>query len=187
MPRRRRNFRKKSFGGPKPRRTSGKAKKSSLKERLLTVAIWALGLMNVVLIVSFVSDFFGSPHEKPVSMNLPPETEQEVQERVITVEVLNACGVNGLARDFTKFLRTKNFDVMNTDDYEGGYDLEKTYVLDRTSLNNENAIKVAEALGVSRDQVKPQLEPSRQLMVTVLLGKDYKKLQTYKEVRQLRQ
>lgn len=188
MARRRRNLRKKNWGQTRPRRPARNTRKKPLKERFFTVTIWALTLINIVLIGSLVSDFFGSTHEKDLSLtpaNLKPEPQPETA--VITVEVLNACGVKGLARDFTEYLRKENFDVVNVGNYEGGFDLEQTYVLDRVSLNKNHAQRVAEALGVNEKQVQPQLEKSRHLMVTVLVGKDYKRLRAYREIRRVSQ
>ncbi len=189
----RRNVRQKSWGGNQARSRRTQKKQRTFKERFLTLAIWVLGLMNLVLVASLVSDFFGSPNEQPASINLPaaeapagdrtPATRQTTQP--ITVEVLNACGAQGLAHNVTEFLRSRNFDVVNVGNYEGGFDLDQSYVLDRVSVSNENALAVAKVLGVDLKRVKPQLDRSRQLMVTVLLGKDYKKLKAYPEIRRM--
>ncbi|NIR52156.1 LytR C-terminal domain-containing protein [candidate division KSB1 bacterium] len=184
MVKRRRNFRQKNLAKRKRGRTSRNTRKKTLKERFLTVALWTLSLVNFVLIASLLSDFFASPNEKPVSMNLPGNSTEEPQGEIITVEVLNACGVQGLAHDFTEYLRQNNFDVVNVGNYPGGFDLPRTTVLDRVSIQNVNATKIAKALGVDERQVQPQLEESQQLMVTVLIGKDYKTLKAYKQMRQ---
>lgn len=172
MVRRRRKVQKSSRSKNPPKRNYKRTKHKTLKERFLTTAIWGLSLINITLIVSLVSNFFASEHENPVSANLP-----------ITVEVLNACGVQGLANEITQYLRQKNFDVVNVGNYEGGFNLEQTIILDRVSLENIYAQKVAEELGVNKNQVTPQLEDSLQLMVTVIIGKDYKKLKVYEEIQ----
>ena len=170
-------------------------KKRSLKERFYTSAIWALGLINVVLIASKVSEFFVAPNETTISANASPKTDGQLLatkdpttivvpvEKPITVEVLNGCGVNGLAARFTDYLRNKGFDVVKVGNYEGGEKLRRTTVIDRVSLNNENAAKVGEALGVENKQIQPQLDDSPKLRVTVLLGRDYKKLKSYRELK----
>ena len=170
-------------------------KNRSFKERFYTSAIWALGLINVVLIASKVSEFFVAPNETTISANASPRTDGRLMatkdpitivvpvEKPITVEVLNGCGVNGLAAKFTDYLRSKGFDVVKVGNYGGGEKLRRTTVIDRVSLNNENAAKVGEALGVDDKQIQPQLDDSPKLQVTVLLGRDYKKLTSYLKLK----
>lgn len=102
----------------------------------------------------------------------------------ITVEVVNACGVQGIGHDFTEYLRSKNLDVVNVENYKGGFDLEQTLVLDRVALNSANAQKVARAIGVDKRNVVTQLDDSLYAMVTLLVGKDYKSLKVYNSNQQ---
>lgn len=163
---------------PAQKRPGSAAASKSLKERLLTTGIWGLSIINVALIFSLVSNFFSASGEVPASIGQGRIEQERVDDR-ITVEVLNACGVPGLANQVTDFLRSKNFDVVNVGNYTGGWDLEQTLVLDRVSLEKRYANKIAATLEVSPDQVVPELEDSMQLMVTVLVGKDYKKLKFF--------
>ena len=199
MVKRRRKLRQRRTSNSGPRRSSKSRKKKSFKERFYTSAIWALGLINLVLITSKVSEFFISPNESimsavpalegsgPLLAGKSGPTVEPVKQKPIQIEVLNACGVQGLAIKFTEFLRDKGFDVVNHDNYvrDGKIDwgLTKTTVLDRVSLNKENAIKVGEVLGVDKRQIQPQLDDSPKLQVTLLLGRDYKKIKSYQEIR----
>ena len=113
----------------------------------------------------------------------PTPPKPQVEEKVITVQVLNGCGVPGLANKIGQYLRNKNFDFVDDGNYEGGWGVEQTLVLDRVSLESKYAKKVAKELGVNKNHVAPQLEDSLQLMVTVIIGADYKKLKAYKELQ----
>ncbi|MFQ5864319.1 MAG: LytR C-terminal domain-containing protein [bacterium] len=159
-------------------RVSKSPKYKSLKERFLTGTIWFLALINVALIASLLSEYFASPNENTVSMNAPNVPKNQI----ITVEVLNACGVQGLANEITQYLRKNKFDVVNIDNYKN-FDVEHTLVLDRVSLNGIYAKKVAKVLGVNEKQVVPQLNDSLLLNVTVIVGKDYKNLKVYEAIR----
>ena len=60
--------------------------------------------MNIVLIISLLSNFFAAPNEVPVSIADDQAGPPQSQE-VITVEVLNACGANGVAKTVEEYLR----------------------------------------------------------------------------------
>ncbi len=162
----------------KSQRVSKSSKQKSLKERFLTGGIWFLGLINLALIASLLSEYFASPNENPISTNV----QNVLKNEIITVEVLNACGVQGLANEITQYLRKNKFDVVNIGNYKN-FDLDHTLVLDRVSLNGIYAKKVARVLGVNEKQVVPQLDDSLQLNVTVIVGKDYKHLKVYDAIR----
>jgi len=179
MARRRRAVRKNTRGKSSPRRPVKRSKNKTLKERFLTTAIWGLSLINITLIFSLLSNFFASEGETALSARVTPEGPPV---KIITVQVLNGCGVQGLANEITQYLRKKKFDVVDVGNYEGGY-LDQTLVLDRVSLESKYAKKVAKALGVNEKLVTPTLEKSLQLMVTVIIGRDYKKLKIYRELQ----
>lgn len=179
MVKRRRKPRQYSRPRLKSKSISRPSKKKSLKESFLTAAILGLGLINLALIASLASEFFANPNEEAVSMNV---SFFEPKNEVITVEVLNACGVQGLANEISQYLRKKKFDVVNIDNYKS-FDLDRTLVLDRVSYNRENAKKVAKVLGVNESQVVEQIDASLQLKVTVIVGKDYKNLKVYEAIR----
>ncbi len=94
--------------------------------------------------------------------------------RDIKVEVLNGCGVNGLARTVANRLRTTGFDVMTLDNADR-FDYPESIVIDRLG-NPEDADRVAEALGISNriQQIIP--DPFRIESVTVIIGKDYSRI-----------
>ncbi|RMF56835.1 MAG: LytR family transcriptional regulator [Calditrichaeota bacterium] len=181
MVKRRRTRRSQNWRKAPPKRSYKRSSPTSLKERFLTTVIWVLSLVNVVLIVSLVSNFFASPSETSLSGNSLEDQVREIKNSEVTVEVLNACGVQGLANEITQYLRQHDFDVVNVGNYPGGFDVERTFVFDRVSLQNLYAKRVGDVLGVKDSQVAPQLDASLQLMVTVIVGKDYKSLKLYRK------
>lgn len=98
--------------------------------------------------------------------------------REIQVEVLNGCGIQGIADKFTEFLRENRFDVVQMGNYIS-YDVEKTIVIDRTG-NMSDAYKVADVLGISRKNVIQQVNENYFLDVSVIVGKDFNNLKPYK-------
>lgn len=90
------------------------------------------------------------------------------------IEVLNGCGVDGVADMFTDSLRMKNIDVVNTGNYRS-YNIDNSIVIDRTG-NIMNAEYVAKVIGIDNKQVIQQKNKNYFLDVTLIIGKDYKQL-----------
>ncbi len=111
----------------------------------------------------------------------PPEPAPEDLIQPVTgkpqVEVLNGCGVNKIAHTTSRYLRKQGFDVV----YFGNYkrrDVDKSLVISRTG-HMEIARKLAEVLGIPPERTKKELNPSKQLEASVILGKDYKTLKPF--------
>ena len=144
--------------------------KHTTANRLLNSIIFVLAVvviyMSYLLItkIHFKSSGDFSEVKKPI-----PSTVQ--------VEVLNGCGVSGVADTLTDFLRNHHFDVVQIGNYIS-YDVEKSIVIDRTG-NMINAFKVADSLGISRKNVIQQMNNNYLLDVSLIIGKDFNSLKPY--------
>jgi hypothetical protein len=105
--------------------------------------------------------FPGSPEEGGAPRYVPRER--------VRVEVLNAAGVGGLAREVTNLLRDDGFDVVQFGN-AGAFDRDSTAVIDRVG-RMELAEGVANALGIRNVLTEP--DPNLFVDVTVLLGRDW--------------
>lgn len=99
----------------------------------------------------------------------------ETASAVIQVEVLNGCGVDGVAAKFTDYLRQNNFDVVHVGNYTSS-NIDETIVIDRIG-NKANAEKLAEILGINNRKIVRQLNKDYFLDATLVIGKDYNKLE----------
>ena len=90
------------------------------------------------------------------------------------MEVLNGCGVNGVADNFTDYLRAANFDVVNIGNYRS-FEVDFSLVIDRTG-NIKNAFEIASKLGIEKNNIIQQINKEYFLDVTLVIGKDYKRL-----------
>lgn len=154
----------------------------SIAELLLN---WVIVIL-IVLILGFVASIIWKHAfaDKENIFTLEPTSEETgTESQRIRVEVLNGCGVKGLASKFTDYLRSQGFDVVITENYSS-FDVESSFVIDRISLKSENALRVARSLGISTDLVNAI--PSEDLAVeaTIVLGKDYKRLSGYTDISQ---
>jgi len=104
-----------------------------------------------------------------------PQNEiSEKHTQIIQVEVLNGCGVLNIADKFTDSLRKKNFDVVNTANYRT-FEIKKSIVIDRSG-NMMNAEYLADVIGLDKKRVIQQKNKNYFLDVTLIVGKDYRKL-----------
>ena len=92
----------------------------------------------------------------------------------VQVEVLNGCGTAGAADKVTNFLRDRKFDVVQMGNYRT-FDIDESIVIDRKG-NIKTAEDIADSLGINRLNVIQQVNKNYLLDVSIIVGKDYKKL-----------
>lgn len=88
----------------------------------------------------------------------------------VTVDVLNAGGIEGMARNATDRLRTAGFDVVHVGN-AAAFDQDSSVVVDRVG-NLETASEIAEVLGIRRVTSEPN--PKLFVDATVRLGADWR-------------
>lgn len=99
----------------------------------------------------------------------------------IQLDVQNGTMENGVASEFTEYLRKNNIDVVEMGNYKT-QDIEKTIIIDRSGDINK-AKKVAFTLGVSERNIIQQINNSLFLDITVVIGKDFNELKPYQNKR----
>jgi hypothetical protein len=99
------------------------------------------------------------------------------------IEVLNGCGATGIADKFTAFLRQKGFDVVKTGNYES-FNVPKTLVIDRKG-NVRLAVRVGSALGLKKSEVISEIHDLYMVDATVVLGKDFRLLSSWKSLEKM--
>jgi hypothetical protein len=133
-------------------------------KRLQTVGLVATVSLVLVLLASAIVGFFprpvapaeGTPAEAPLAGERP------------RVEVLNGAGVPGLAREVTRMLRQRGFDVVYFGNAPGPAH-DTSVVIDRAG-RPEPAQQVADALGIAVVRSAP--DTLLYLEATVILGRD---------------
>ena len=97
----------------------------------------------------------------------------------IQVEVLNGCGVSGVAEKLTDHLRSNNIDVVNLGNYRS-FEIENSVIIGRNEKIH-NAEIVAAIVGLDNQSIIQQINPDDMLDVTFILGKDYKRFNSIKK------
>jgi len=97
------------------------------------------------------------------------------------VEVLNGCGESGIANLFTKFLRSEEYDVIeikNADNFQ----YQKTIILFHNQESEEKAKILAKILDVQQNNIK--FNATGVWDLSVIIGNDYKNLNSFEKVKQ---
>jgi len=110
------------------------------------------------------------------SDTMKPEPLQPVTRR-IQVEVLNGCGVRGIADKLTNYLRKNDIDVVSTGNY-ANFDILTTKILDRSD-HHQRSTKVAKLLKLPSERILLRKDESLQLDATIVIGADYKSLKPF--------
>jgi len=103
----------------------------------------------------------------------------------IVIEVLNGCGVPGLAQKFTNYLRADGFDVIYTGNADR-MDYPATILIERVDSQDKSA-EVNRTLQLPPRAVIQKLDLSLQVDLTLILGRDYSQLPVYQKVLALRE
>ena len=100
------------------------------------------------------------------------QNSKELISSVIQIEVLNGCGVPGLANQLTGSLRRLGFDVVETDNYDN-FNVTETFIISRVA-DKEHARRIATALGLEKKRIILEESQDFYLDATLVVGSDYK-------------
>jgi len=146
--------------------SNDKKKEYLSKNLILNASILILVLINSILAYSV---FNAIPFNDNDDNYLEDSTRVRIQ-----VEVLNGCGVSGVAEKLTDYLRTNNIDVVNLGNYRS-FEIENSIIIGRNE-KIQNAEKVAAIVGLDEQNIIQQFNSDYMLDVTFILGKDYRDL-----------
>ncbi len=159
---------------------SRRKKKSPSQSLTLNAAIGIVGVLLLGFIYSFSRNVTHTG--VPIKVEFPNQFEQprlavEVYEenpiQDIKVEVLNGCGIKGIAARTADFLRTNQVDVVRSDNADH-HDYLTTVIISRNE-NVESLLAVSNSFGISmtdKNHIKIIPDESLDVDVTVILGKD---------------
>ncbi|HMA03507.1 MAG: LytR C-terminal domain-containing protein [Gemmatimonas sp.] len=148
-----------------------------MSKRIAAIAVGVVALVAVTagVVRSRTSGVRSSAKQTPITRRQDATPASSLQEprwaggTRITVEVLNATKVRGLARRAALTLRDQGFDVVSTGTNRDPFD--STQVLDRTG-HREWALRAARAMGGATVLVRP--DSSRDVDLTVLIGASWR-------------
>lgn len=141
-------------------------------------------LIGLVLIVDLALVFF---IVRQCSEPTGVVEEEKAQEEpvILQVEVMNGCGVPGIANTFTDFLRENGIDVVRTGNYEEeefgrpNFNVDRTVIIDRRG-KLKNSVRIAQVMGLNEDRVIQQVNQAYLIDATIVLGRDFRQLNSWK-------
>lgn len=137
--------------------------------------IGVLAILVTVMSTSFVLRIAVAP---PVSASIDNAIAKSTAQEVIQVNILNACGVSGLASKAKEYLRARGFDVVeigNSDEL-----IQNSMIIDRLG-DAQSAKQVAYALGIQDSLVVSRIDSNVFLRATIMIGSDFRKLKPFTE------
>jgi len=108
------------------------------------------------------------------------DPDSKLISEVVQVAVRNGCGVPGVARRVTLYLRRQGFDVVESGNFET-FDVPRTRIIDHVG-NREVAVRVAHVLGLGEEAVEVDIQPELYLDLTVVIGQNYTELTPFKQM-----
>jgi hypothetical protein len=177
-------------------KTSKQSRRAAKKNRKKRPAQSADMLVNIlmlalsVLVLTFIWSFWNRhTNNRTVAeeMRYYAEVPEEITPETliaskkypnVSVEILNGCGVSGVAALFKDIVHEKTFDVLNTEN-AAHFHYDNTIIIARTS-NTDAAFKLAEELGIDRSRVSIEEDASLAVDITMIIGHDYKTVPAYK-------
>lgn len=104
-----------------------------------------------------------------------------IQKR-IQIEVLNGCGVPGIAKKIEAHLKKHNYDVVNRGNYiergRNNFNVPKSKIIDqlKSSENIARANELADLLGIDQNLIESFENPSPIADLTLIIGRDQNQL-----------
>ncbi len=144
-----------------------KAETTRRKRRIFRIVVPLLALVLIPLAYGLIERNLLRPKVDPTvdTRHMAVRADEHIQ-----VNVVNACGADGIAKKFSEFLRARKFDVPEYGNAEQVAFQSK--VLDRVG-DSVSARKVAYALGIPPERVFTEIDSSLYVRATVVVGADY--------------
>ncbi|MCF7885515.1 MAG: LytR C-terminal domain-containing protein [Candidatus Marinimicrobia bacterium] len=140
---------------------------NDIQKWLFNIVIFCIAIVIIGFMVS-TSDRIMNNDEK-IELNRSDMVKHEYE--TVMIEVLNGCGVPGLANKYSNYLRQKGIDVVYVGNAES-MDYDSTRVIRR--VDDEKKYKLfLDVLQVSEDRIKNSKTDAPYTDFSLILGKDY--------------
>jgi len=129
------------------------------------------------------TSFLEENQEKPINLSsLISKTKSEIKTgHKIQIQIQNGCGLSGIAKVYTNFLRSHGYDVI---DYKNAphfdYDNTQLIIHKKDTVNFIN--EMVQTLQIKPNSITYNYNNNNIYEMTVIIGHDYNNLNSYNEV-----
>lgn len=134
-----------------------------------------LGIVSLYLLYVLIDKVFLNP---PVSAVVPPEKRRTVSDVYIQINIINATGIQGLAKSAMNYCRDRGFDVVEISTSDSLF--QHSYVIDHLS-DTMSAKNVAYAMGIPDSCIRHDYDTTLYLRSSVIIGKNYMSLKPFQQ------
>ena len=153
---------------------------------LPNIAILGLSVIIAIALFSAVDKIFYSDNKIEFNTNTDlaslltvSKYEKEMGIK-IKIQLLNGCGKKRLAENYAKFFLEYGHDVLEKRNAIH-FNYKHTEIISRTA-NIKAANVIADLLGISKNQIRTEIDPKVYCDITLILGNDYDELSSFNEV-----
>ena len=116
------------------------------------------------------------------NLSANPITEAFIAE----IEILNGCGISGIAELYTNFLRLSKYDIISTDnakDEHGkiNFDYKNCKIIVNNKKKLRAAYQLSLKLGINKQHIKKNYGNGI-WDITLIIGEDYNNLNSFKKI-----
>ena len=145
-------------------------------------------ILPLIMVVIFLSDYpINLPENNSddivsLSMLIKKTNSEQIFGHKIQVEIQNGCGLKGIAKLYTNFLRDKGYDVINFKNAPHfSYKKTRLFVHQKDTLNFVN--EIIDILKINSELVDYSYNNDLLHKMTIIIGDDYNQLDSFNEVK----
>jgi len=144
--------------------------------------ILAFGLF-IFFIYKYLGNFDENNNHPPVDLSsLIKKTKSEERTgHKIQIEIQNGCGLKGIAKLYTNFLRNKGYDVISFKN-ASNFNFNKTLLIVHKKDTSNFVDEIINILQINPNSVSYKYNDKIIYEMTVIVGKDYEDLDSFDEV-----
>lgn len=158
-----------------------KAKNYDFQKWLLNFAIVCLAIIIFGFMLSSTKRF--SNNSKKIELSRQTEVSEVPKYAHICIEVLNGCGIPGMAGKYTDYLRKKGFDVIYTGNADKMNYPETFVFANDTSEAKLNPLLTA--MNFQKDRIEYNSAMDSHINYRIILGKDCNRITVFETIKKM--
>ncbi|TAL69995.1 MAG: LytR family transcriptional regulator [Bacteroidetes bacterium] len=131
------------------------------------------GFVILLMLVSFI---FRITYPQQLQSKPTSNVELVIPAPPMQISIMNACGVDGMAKKLKSFLNQNKYNVVSIGNLTSV--AEKSYI--KCSFTDSKTLGLASELGIDESMLKSSQNNVQNQSITIVIGKDYSLLKPFK-------